>query len=41
MIDFDFGPIAVLLPISVALVFPFVYSFFVDLFDKKNPQIKP
>ncbi|MGD0505547.1 MAG: hypothetical protein ABSD02_22725 [Steroidobacteraceae bacterium] len=41
MIDFDYGPIAVLLPISIAFLAPFIYGFFVDNYDKKNPQIKP
>lgn len=40
MIDFDYGPIAILLPLSLAFFAPFLYSFFVDHFDKKNPQIK-
>jgi hypothetical protein len=40
MIDFDYGPVAVLLPISIAFLAPFIYSYFVDKFDKKNPQIK-
>jgi hypothetical protein len=40
MIDFDYGPLALLLPIGLAFLAPFVYSFFVDSYDKKNPQIK-
>ena len=40
MIDFDYGPVAVMLPISITFLAPFIYSFFVDHFDKKNPQIK-
>ena len=40
MIDFDYGPLALLIPIGLAFVAPFIYSFFVDNFDKKNPQIK-
>jgi hypothetical protein len=40
MIDLDYGPLALLVPISLAFVAPFIYSFFVDKFDKKNPQIK-
>jgi hypothetical protein len=39
MIDFDYGPIALLLPIGIAFVFPFLYSFFVDNYDKKTPPI--
>jgi hypothetical protein len=40
MIDLDYGPLAVLLPISIAFIAPIIYSFFVDKYDKKNPQIK-
>lgn len=40
MIDLDYGPLALLLPIGLAIVAPFVYSFFVDLWDRKTPQIK-
>ncbi len=40
MIDLDYGPVAILLPIAIAFVLPFVYSFFVDKFDKKTPPIK-
>ena len=40
MIDLDYGPLALLIPIGLAFVAPFIYSFFVDNFDKKNPQIK-
>ena len=40
MIDLDYGPLAIMLPISIAFLAPFVYSFFVDQFDKVNPQIK-
>ncbi len=40
MIDFDYGPIAILLPLSIAYICPVIYSYFVDHFDKKNPQIK-
>ncbi len=40
MIDFDYGPIAILIPIAIAFLAPFVYSFFVDKYDNKNPQIK-
>jgi len=39
MIDFDYGPIALLLPIGLAFVLPFLYSFFVDNYDKKTPPI--
>ena len=40
MIDLDYGPLAILLPISIAFIAPFIYRFFVDHYDKKNPQIK-
>jgi hypothetical protein len=40
MIDMDYGPWAILVPLSIAFVFPFIYSFFVDNYDKKTPQIK-
>lgn len=40
MIDLDYGPLAILLPLSIAFVAPFIYSFFVDNFDKSKPQIK-
>lgn len=40
MIDLDYGPLAILLPISIAFLAPFLYSFFVDNYDKKTPQIK-
>ena len=41
MIDFDYGPVAILLPIGLAFVLPFLYSFFVDHYDKKTPPIVP
>jgi len=40
MIDLDYGPLALLLPIGLAFVAPFIYSFFVDRWDKKTPPIK-
>jgi hypothetical protein len=40
MIDMDYGPYAMLIAITVAYVCPFLYSFFVDHYDKKSPQIK-
>jgi hypothetical protein len=40
MIDLDYMPYAVLVTISIAFVLPFLYSFFVDEYDKKTPQIK-
>ena len=35
MIDLDYGPLAIALTISIAFICPFLYSFFVDNFDKK------
>ncbi len=40
MIDLDYGPAAALVTISIAFVAPFIYSFFVDNYDKKSPQIR-
>ena len=40
MIDLDNGPLAMLLWILVVYVVPFIYSFFVDKFDKDKPGIK-
>lgn len=40
MIELDYGPAALGLVIAIAYVFPFLYSFFVDNYDKKSPQIK-
>ncbi len=40
MIDLDYMPIAVMVTISIAFVAPFFYSFFVDNYDKRSPQIK-
>jgi hypothetical protein len=40
MIELDNGPLAVLLVIALAFVAPFLYSFFVDRYDKKAPQIR-
>lgn len=40
MIDLDFGPIAVSVTITIAFVAPFLYSFFVDNYDKRSPQIR-
>lgn len=40
MIELDNGPLAILLPIAIAFIFPFIYSFFVDNYDKDKPQIK-
>jgi len=40
MIDLDYGPLAVLVPISIAFLAPVLYSFFVDKYVKKNTQTK-
>jgi len=40
MIDLDYMPYAVSIVIGIAFVLPFVYSFFVDNYDKRSPQIK-
>ncbi len=40
MIDLDYMPIAVGIVITIAFVLPFLYSFFVDEFDRRNKQIK-
>jgi hypothetical protein len=40
MIDLDYGPLAVLVPISIAFLAPVLYSFFVDKYVKKITQIK-
>ncbi len=39
MIDLDFMPIAVSITIGIALLAPIFYSFFVDNYDKRSPQI--
>ena len=40
MIDVDNLPLIMLLPIIIVFVAPFIYSFFVDNYDKDKPQIK-
>ena len=40
MIDVDNPPLVLLLPIIIVFVAPFIYSFFVDNYDKDKPQIK-
>jgi uncharacterized membrane protein (DUF485 family) len=40
MIDLDYMPAAVGITITIAFVLPFIYSFFVDEFDRRNKQIK-
>ena len=40
MIDYDYGPGAMMITIGLAFLAPFLYSFFVDKYDKRSPQIK-
>jgi len=40
MLDVDNPPLILLLPIIIVFVAPFIYSFFVDGYDKDKPQIK-
>ncbi len=40
MIDIDNPPLALMIPIIIVFVAPFIYSFFVDKYDKGKPQIK-
>jgi uncharacterized membrane protein len=40
MIDVDNPPLILLLPIIIVFVAPFLYSFFIDKYDKDKPQIK-
>jgi uncharacterized membrane protein len=40
MIDVDNPPLILLIPIIIVFVAPFIYSFFVDNYDKDKPQIK-
>lgn len=40
MIDVDNPPLVLLLPIIIVFVAPFIYSFFVDKYDKGKPAIK-
>ncbi len=35
MIELDYGPLAMLVPISIVFIAPLIYSFFVDNYDKK------
>jgi len=39
MIDIDNPPLILLLPIIIVFVAPFIYSFFVDNYDKDKPPI--
>jgi uncharacterized membrane protein len=40
MIEVDNGPVVLFCIILVAYICPFIYSFMVDNYDKKNPQIR-
>jgi uncharacterized membrane protein len=40
MIDVDNPSLIMLIPIIIVFVAPFIYSFFVDNYDKDKPQIK-
>jgi hypothetical protein len=40
MIDIDNPPLVLLGVIIVVFVAPFIYSFFIDGYDKGKPQIK-
>lgn len=40
MIDLDYMPYAVAITIGIAFVAPLFYSFFVDNYDKRSPQIR-
>lgn len=40
MIDLDYGPYAVAITITLSFVAPWLYSFFVDNYDKRSPQIR-
>ncbi len=40
MIDIDYGPAVLLIPIGIVFIAPFIYSFFVDNSDRGLPPIK-
>lgn len=40
MIDVDYGPAVLGGVIALVYLLPFFYSFFVDNYDKKTPQIR-
>lgn len=40
MIDIDNPPLILLIPIIIVFTMPFIYSFFVDNYDKDKPQIR-
>jgi len=39
MIDLDYGPVCFAGVIAIVFLVPYIYSFFVDNYDKKSPQI--
>ena len=40
MIDIDNPPLALLIPIIIVFVAPFIYSFFVDNYEKGKPAVR-
>jgi hypothetical protein len=40
MIDIDNPPLALLVPIIIVFVAPFIYSFFVDKHEKGKPPVR-
>lgn len=40
MIDMDYGPVCFMAVVSIGFFAPFIYSFFVDNYDKTSPQIR-
>lgn len=40
MIDVDFGPAVLGGVIALVYIAPFLYSFFIDKYDKQTPQIR-
>ena len=40
MIDYDYAPTVFFGIIMLVFLAPFFYSFFIDNYDKKSPQIK-
>jgi hypothetical protein len=40
MIDLDYGPVCFMAVVAIGFFAPFIYSLFVDNYDKINPQIK-
>jgi hypothetical protein len=40
MIDVDNPPLIVLIPIIIVFVAPFIYSFFIDKYDRTTPPVR-